>query len=110
MIRTQRFDRNGNKLYPFSTWKNQHNFMLVSTACKNAMSAMESGEVPFDGAEYDRLEALADKADRFFVLELPVAWLTGKEYGEAAKLVAMATEHRVAKNVAAGNLSRLQYC
>ena len=110
MIRTQRFDRNGNKLYPLSTWKNQHNFMLVSNVCKNAMGAMEIGDVPYDEAEYERLEALADKADRFFLLELPVAWLTGKEYGEAKELIDMAVMHRIEKNVEAGNTKYLQYC
>ena len=57
------------KLYPFSTEKNQHNFDLIHSICMNAMHDMETGEAEWNSTEYDRLEAMKEKAEKF------IAWI-----------------------------------
>ena len=98
------------KLYPFSTWKNQHNFMLVKNRCFNIMRDMENGEVPFNDTEYDRLERLYDKASGFMVKELPVTLVTWDEHQKMTEVAMMATEWRMESCIKHGRYDLIQYC
>ena len=98
------------KLYPFSTEKNQHNFELIRNICFNRMADMESGYEPMDKKEYERLETLRDKASEFWWLPLPVAWLTWEKYQEAKQLCMEAREHRANACVEAGRPDLVRYC
>ena len=97
------------KLYPFSTEKNQHNFMLIANICSNRMNDMFM-EGDYNSAEYDRLEALKAKADEYFELPLPVAWLPWDKWQEAKELASMAIEHRMSVCVENGRPDLVQYC
>ena len=98
------------KLYPFSTERNQHNFMLISNICSNRMHDMLHGEAEYDEAEYERLWELKEKADRFYGLPLPVAWLPWEDLKEARGLAMEAVEHRANACVEAGRPDLVQYC
>ena len=98
------------KLYPFSTNKNQHNFMLVQNRCNNIMYEMDMGSIPYNKKEYYRLYDLSKKAERFFCLELPVAWLDGKTYREARKIAQTAIDWRIDTCIKKGRYDLVQYC
>lgn len=98
------------KLYPFSSEKNQHNFELINNVCSNRMYDMISGEIPMDDAEYDRLEDLKHKAQKYFGLPLPVAWLPWEELKEAKELAEMAILHRQNACIENGRYDLVQYC
>jgi hypothetical protein len=98
------------KLYPFSMEKNQHNFELIRNICFNTMSDMDSGEIPYDAAEYARLSDLKDKAERCFGLPLPIAWLPWETYKEAKELAFMAILHRQEACIANGRPDLVTYC
>ena len=98
------------KLYPFSTEKNQHNFELIRNICFNRMHDMESGEIPWDGQEYDRLEELREKAGEYWCLPLPLAWLPYNELKEARELAQMAIIHRQNACIEAGRPDLIAYC
>lgn len=98
------------KLYPFSTVKNQHNFELIRNICFNTMHDMEHGETQWNGDEYDRLDAMKEKADYFFGLPLPVAWLPWDEYCEAKELANTAIIHRQEACIANGRPDLVTYC
>lgn len=98
------------KLYPFNTEANQHNFDLIHNICMNAMYDMDSGEAPYDAAEYDRLAETKEKVERFFCLPLPTAWLPWDEWSEAKELATAAIVHRQEACIAAGRPDLVQYC
>lgn len=98
------------KLYPFSTLKNQHNFELMSNICFNIMHDMISGEINFNEHEYDRLDNLKEKADKFFCLELPVAWLPYEEWRDAKEISQMAIIHRQEACIRNGRYDLVTYC
>ena len=98
------------KLYPFSTEKNQHNFMLVANICYNTMYDMQTGEIPFDKEEYFRLDDLKEKADKYFCYQLPVAWVTWDDLKEMKEISAMAVNHRMNACEKAGRYDLLKYC
>lgn len=98
------------KLYPFSTSKNQHNLMLVQNGCYNKMYDMDMGYIPYNKREYDRLYELAEKAEKLFCLELPVAWVDGKTLREAKRISQMAVEYRVDRCIENGRYDLIQYC
>lgn len=98
------------KLYPFSTIKNQHNFELVNNICYNTMWDMNHGEIDYNAAEYDRLEAMREKAERFFCLPLPVAWLPYEDWKDANELANMAIMHRQDACIAAGRPELVALC
>ena len=98
------------KMYPFSTIKNQHNFELINNICFNTMHDMQSGEIPWDDAEYDRLEGMKKKAEEFFCLPLPIAWLTWDDWKEAKELSEMAILHRQDACIANGRPDLVTYC
>ena len=98
------------KQYPFSMEKNAHNFFLVSNVCANRMYDMQSGDIPFDRAEYERLDALKRKADRFMSLGRGVVWVDGRTLGEMREVSALAVEHRVNACIEAGREDLVKYC
>lgn len=103
-------DKQGRKLYPFSTWKNQHNFQLVHDVAFNRMRDMESGELEMDKKEYKRLSYLVDRCNELFMLDLPVAWLTGEELHEAREIALLGISHRAEACMEAGRPDLLKYC
>ena len=98
------------KLYPFNTEKNQHNFMLISNLCSNRIHDMVMGDIPYDPAEYDRLEEMQAKADELFCLSLPVAWIPYETLKDAKELSAMAINHRMDRCIENGRLDLVRYC
>lgn len=98
------------KLYPFNTEKNQHNFMLVANICANRMHDMFMGDAKYDGAEVDRLEALKEKADKYFGYPLPVAWVTWEDHQEMQELAMMAVMRREQTCIESGRTDLLKYC
>lgn len=98
------------KMYPFNTMKNQHNFMLIANICSNRMHDMDFGDVEYDAAEYDRLDAMKEKAERLFCAELPVAWLTWDDWKDAKELSEMAILHRQDACIEAGRPDLVKYC
>ena len=98
------------KLYPFSTIKNQHNFDLIHSLCFNRMHDMEIGEIEWNDEEYEYLENLRSKADTYFILELPVAWLPYEDWKEATEIAMMAVNHREQTCIENGRLDLLKYC
>lgn len=98
------------KMYPFNTYRNQHNFELIHNICRNRMWDMEHGEVPYDNEEYIRLQDLAQKAERLFCAELPVAWFTWDDWKDAKELSEMAIIHRQNACIEAGRFDLVQYC
>ena len=97
------------KLYPFSTEKNQHNFDLIHNVCYNAMHDMEMGDADWNDTEYDRLQHAKERAEYYFSLPLPLAWLTWAELSEARELVAWAVNHRMDANEKAGKFFPAEY-
>ena len=98
------------KLYPFNTMKNQHNFDLISNICFNRMHDMESGEVAWDDKEYDDLAIMREDAQRFFCLDLPVAWLPWEDWKRAKELADNAVIHRQEACIANGRPDLVTYC
>ena len=98
------------KLYLFSTIKNQHNFELINNICYNTMWDMDHNEIEYNEAEYDRLEAMKEKAERFFCLPLPVAWLPYEDWKDANELANMAIMHRQDACIAAGRPELVALC
>lgn len=98
------------KLYPFSTMKNQHNFNLISDICHNRMHDMEMGEIEWNDSEYDRLENMKNRADEFFCLPLPIAWLPWEDWKDAKELSENAIVHRQNACIANGRPDLVKYC
>ena len=98
------------KLYPFNTYKNQHNFELINNICFNRMHDMDMGEIEYDAEEYDRLEVMKEKAEKFFCLPLPVAWITWEDWKEAKELSEMAIIHRQNCCIENGRPDLVMYC
>ena len=98
------------KLYPLSTNKHQHNFMLVVNRCNNLMYDMDMGYVPYNKREYDKAYEAAEKAGKLFQLPLPVAWVDGKTLREAKRLSAMAINWRVDSCIDRGRYDLIEYC
>lgn len=89
------------KLYPFSTIRNQHNFELIANICFNTMYDMEHGDIEWDDKEYERLAETRNKAEQFFVMPLPVAWVPYETYREMKEISVAAICHRDAANARA---------
>lgn len=98
------------KLYPFSTINNQHNFDLIHSICFNTMHDMESGDIEWNDAEYERLMDMRQKAEEFFTLPLPVAWLTWEDYKDAKELAETAIMHRQDACIRNGRPDLVTYC
>ena len=97
------------KLYPFSTMKNQHNFDLIHNIVMNELYEYYDGK-KLTEEEVERLEWLRDKSEKYFSLELPVAWLPWEEWKEAHELSQMAILHRQEACIANGRPDLVTYC
>lgn len=82
------------KLYPFNMMKNQHNFALIANIAYNTMWDMEHEERPWNTDEYNRLAETREKAERFFTMPLPIAWVPWEDYKEMKELAIAAECHR----------------
>lgn len=93
--RTIRTNAKGEKLYPISGAKNQHNFQLVSDIMFNrAYDAEQAGDM----AAYNRLMERKNRADNYFLMVgAGVGWFTGKEYADAMAMINWAKTHRAIK-------------
>lgn len=98
------------KLYPFNMEKNQHNFDLIANRCFNIMSDMETGEIPYNEAEYDKMITLREKAQRFFCYGCGIVWVPWEDLKEMRKISEMAVEIRVQTCIRTGRLQDIQYC
>lgn len=98
------------KLYPFSSEKNQHNFELVRNVCMNRIYDIDAGEPMTDEHELERLYEIKEKADKYWCLPLPVAWLPWEELSEARELCVGAREHRANACIEAGRPDLVKYC
>lgn len=98
------------KLYPFSTMNNQHNFELISNICYIRMHDMDMGEIEWNGEEYNKLYNLKDRADYFFCLPLPVAWLEWEDWKEAKEISQNAILHRQNACIENGRADLVTYC
>lgn len=94
------------KLYPFSTMRHQHDFDHINNICANKMYDMESGIIPWDEAEYDRLAKTREKAQEFFCMPLPVAWVPWQTYSEMKELATASIVHRDIANAQARQYNR----
>ena len=98
------------KLYPFNTYRNQHNFELINNLCYNEMHDMDHGERPFDKYRYEYLWETREKAERFFCLPLPVAWIPWEDWKDAKELSEMAIMHRQDACIENGRPDLVTYC
>ena len=84
------------KKYPFNIEKHAHDLMFQSNRAFCIMHDMEAGTVPFDEAEYTRLEQLRNdlsEAERYFTT-YPISFLPGRLYGIAKAATVWAAEQR----------------
>lgn len=98
------------KLYPFSTMKHQHDFDHVSNICFNRMYDIENGEPEAYEGEYDKLAEAKEKADEFFLLPLPVAWIPWEDHQKATELVAWSVNARQEACIKAGRYDLVSAC
>lgn len=98
------------KMYPFNTWKNQHNFELIHNIAMNKLYDIFMDNKKVSDEEIDRLEAMRDRSEYFFLQELPVAWLTWDEWQEANEMAASAIVHRQEACIANGRPDLVTYC
>lgn len=86
------------KKYPFNVEKHAHDLMFQSNRAYNIIHDMEVGTIPFDEAEYSRLEKLRDdlsEVERHFTT-YPISFLSGRLYGIAITATVWASEQRAA--------------
>lgn len=98
------------KLYPFSTMKNQHNFELIHNIAMNELYDIFMDNKKVSDEEIDRLEAMRDRSEYFFLKELPVAWLTWDEWQEANEMAVSAIVHRQNACIENGRPDLVTYC
>ena len=88
------------KKYPFNIEKHAHDFMFQSNRAFCIMHDMEAGTVPFDEAEYTRLEQLRhdlSAAELYFTPD-PISFWPCRWYGLAnAATVSAAGQRAVTK-------------
>lgn len=98
------------KLYPFNTYKNQHNFSLINDICFIRMHDMQDGEIEWDQEEYDRLESLRERSEKYFCAGLPVAWVPWETWKDMKELSEMAIIHRQNACIENGRPDLVTYC
>lgn len=91
--RTLRTNSKGEKLYPISGQKHQHNFQLVGDIMFNrACDAKDAGDM----AAYNRLMERKQRADNYFcMVGAGVGWFTGKQYADAMAMINWARGSRM---------------
>ena len=99
------------KMYIFNTERNQHNFMLIANECANALyDDAVNGFRNLSESERETLENRKSRADYFFELPLPIAYLTWEEWQEANEMAMMAVLHRQEACIRNGRPDLVQYC
>lgn len=98
------------KLYPFNTYKNQHNFDLIHSIAMNELYDIWNGDKKVSDEEYDRLYEMKEKAEKFFCLPLPVAWLPWEDWKDAKEMAENAIFHRQEACIANGRPDLVTYC
>lgn len=98
------------KLYPFNTMKNQHNFDLIHTLAMNDLYDIWNGELKVTDEEYEKIESLRDRSEKYFILPLPCAWLCWDEWKDANELAQMAIVHRQNACIENGRPDLVTYC
>ena len=98
------------KLYLFNTEKNQHNFELIHNLAMIELYDIWNGVKSVSDEEYERFEQLKERSERFFSLNLPMAYLTWEEWQEANEMAMMAVLHRQETCIKNGRPDLVQYC
>lgn len=99
------------KLYPFNCYRNQHNFELIYNICRNRMDDMRDDVIPWDGAEYDRLESMAERAGKYFCMGCdPMTYVPYEVWMDMKELSEMAILHRQDACIANGRPDLVMYC
>ncbi len=81
------------KLYPFSAQKHAHDVEFMRNRTRIIMSDMEMGDIPMDGAEYDKLSDRFDALTDLLTAVIStcrdgrIAWLTGPQIALAKEAV-----------------------
>lgn len=106
--------KNQAKRYPFSVQKHAHDIEFRMNRCFNILHDMQVGEIPWNDAEYERIDKLHDELQALLDSVMwngdgRVAWLTGKEISLAKETVIWASETRAATLIANGKTQYLQY-
>jgi len=99
-----------NKLYPFNTYKNQHNFELIHNIAMIELYDIYSGEKKASDEEYEKLEALKEQSEKFFMMPLPVAWVDWETWKGMKEMSDNAIIHRQNACIEAGRYDLVQYC
>lgn len=92
----------GEKLYPFSLQKHAHDIEFKKNRTFNVRADMESGAIPWNDAEYDRLDKDYQELSDLLCVVLSgsrdglTSWLTGSQLGKAKEVVAWAGMARAA--------------
>ena len=103
------------KMYPFSTEKHAHDIEFYSNRLYNTMVDMETGEIPYDEEQYNRIHDMYYGELRELrncmagMCGRPV-YLTGKQIALAKKIVAWASGTRAATCIAKGRYDLVKYC
>jgi hypothetical protein len=69
-----------------------------------------NGDKKVSDEEYDKLYEIKEKAEKFFCLPLPVAWLPWEEWKDAKEMVENAIFHRQEACIANGRPDLVTYC
>ena len=103
------------KKYPFSVQKHAHDIEYRKNKIWIAMRDMESGEIPWDENQYDKMERELDELSDLLDAVLfggngRIAYLTGKQIGLAKECVAWASCSRADILIENGKTEYLKYC
>lgn len=98
------------KLYPFNTYANQHNFSLINDIVFCELHDIDMGDKKVSKEEYDRLESLKERSEKYFLKELPVAWVTWEEWKDMKEIAEMAIIHRQNACIENGRPDLVTYC
>lgn len=98
------------KLYPFNTYKNQHNFELIHNIVMIELYDIWSGDKSVSNAEYDRLQSLRERTEKYFGARLPVAWVPWDVWKDMKEISENAIIHRQNACIEAGRYDLVQYC
>ena len=87
------------KRYPFSTQKHAHDIEFRRNRVKNIMFDMQSGEIPMNESEYEKLDALCDALTDLLSAasnsrDGRIVYLTGPQIGLAKETVLWAADTR----------------
>lgn len=101
-MKTQKYNKNGEKLYPISITKHQHD---IDTACVKLRLRIIDAEKAGDHEAAKRLWDRFERAQEYFVMlsgSSGVGWFTGKQYEDCMKMINWVRECRMAACEAAG--------